>query len=650
MTWLFRELENGEPERDPRETEFFRLSDPSDALVREFIQNSLDARRKNTEKIKVRFTFSSVKLTEPATYFIDELMKHVKACQFSASDIDSPQSNLEYLIVEDFGTTGLDGDTGRNNLRPQKGVSNFFDFWWREGISGKKEIKAGRWGLGKITFHISSKIRTFWGYTVRDGDERFRELLMGKALLKTHYINSKGYKYYGYFADKNYEPLSDNTPDGKAIIDDFKRNFSIDRRYDEQGLSLVIPLPYNEITFDSIKKSTIINYLFPLIKGILEVEIVDRRLGKPYFLNSNTVGEAASWNWENTKWSDFNVQELFRFVLVAASTKASIKITRTEGSSEITEKSFSDDYNEVKQCFNKGEFLSFDVLLHINMKKLDGAEKSSIFSIDYPSNNQMPPHFTIYLQKFSNLKKVEEFWIRSGIWISDVQSMEAKPVRAMIIIDDKTVSTFLGDAENPAHTEWKENTEGFKEKYENAASNLRFIRKSVSQIVSILNETSSGIRKDFFNDVFFVPKPTGIRENKDITKKPEFELKDKNCQRFRIDYVESGFKISFNRPIFERKSINIPLGIIVKTAYDTRKGNPFKKYEPYDFSFDDDNNNLLKISPNGCTIFGKSKNMIGIKISSIDFNLEVKGFDIARDVIVNIEDDTSGGDLGLIVA
>jgi hypothetical protein len=42
--------------------------------------------------------------------------------------------------------------------------------------------------------------------------------------------------------------------------------------------------------------------------------------------------------------------------------------------------------------------------------------------------------------------------------------------------------------------------------------------------------------------------------------------------------------------------------------------------------------------------------MIGIKISSIDFNLEVKGFDIARDVIVNIEDDTSGGDLGLIVA
>jgi hypothetical protein len=32
VNWKFRELASEEPERDPREMEFFRLPDPSDAL------------------------------------------------------------------------------------------------------------------------------------------------------------------------------------------------------------------------------------------------------------------------------------------------------------------------------------------------------------------------------------------------------------------------------------------------------------------------------------------------------------------------------------------------------------------------------------------------------------------------------------------
>jgi len=91
-------------------------------------------------------------------------------------------------VLEDFNTTGLDGP-----YEPDAKGGNFYNFWWREGISEKKGQRAGRWGLGKTTFHIVSKIRTLWGLTVRDDG---KILLMGKALLKTHFLNGTRYHYY----------------------------------------------------------------------------------------------------------------------------------------------------------------------------------------------------------------------------------------------------------------------------------------------------------------------------------------------------------------------------------------------------------------------------------------------------------------------
>jgi hypothetical protein len=53
--WEFSELKDVEPERDPHETEFFR-DIPAEVIVREAIQNSLDAKRDN-ECVRIRFSF-----------------------------------------------------------------------------------------------------------------------------------------------------------------------------------------------------------------------------------------------------------------------------------------------------------------------------------------------------------------------------------------------------------------------------------------------------------------------------------------------------------------------------------------------------------------------------------------------------------------
>jgi hypothetical protein len=108
--WKFKELETGMPERDPRETEFFRLPGPSEVLVREIIQNSLDAKRNDEPWSQVRFTFGSVKRREIDQY-LDGLIPHLAACELNLPDL-TREASLHFLTIEDFGTTGLDGATG----------------------------------------------------------------------------------------------------------------------------------------------------------------------------------------------------------------------------------------------------------------------------------------------------------------------------------------------------------------------------------------------------------------------------------------------------------------------------------------------------------------------------------------------------------
>jgi hypothetical protein len=150
--WFFKEIEKGIPERDPRETEFFRITSPGEAVVREFIQNSLDA-SKNQGMLKVKISFHSLRREDTRTFFDDTLKSHLNACRLL--DTGEYPENISCLVLEDFNTTGLDGD-----YKPDARGGNFYNFWWREGISEKSGQRAGRWGLGKTTFHIVSKIRT----------------------------------------------------------------------------------------------------------------------------------------------------------------------------------------------------------------------------------------------------------------------------------------------------------------------------------------------------------------------------------------------------------------------------------------------------------------------------------------------------------
>lgn len=152
--WKFKELESGDTRRRPRESEFFRkMKYITESFVREVIQNSLDAKLELSKEVLVTFTFGEIKYDKIKNYLNDDFKERLIRSQ--TIDEDFNWENVRFITVEDFETTGLDGSL----TIPQEGEkSNFYNFFWDEGGSEKKESKVGRWGLGKTTIHMISKI------------------------------------------------------------------------------------------------------------------------------------------------------------------------------------------------------------------------------------------------------------------------------------------------------------------------------------------------------------------------------------------------------------------------------------------------------------------------------------------------------------
>ena len=193
----------GEINKDPVEGEFFSteaIGSINDALVRETIQNSLDA-ADGTGPVTVCFSFSSdsdSRSDPDRRRYLKGLGPHLAAKHSGLQDHPSSQEPVDYLLIEDYGTRGLQGDIFQyddldDGLKP----NDFYYFWRNIGRTRKESTDRGRWGLGKTVFQAASRINTFFGLTVRKDDRR--ALLMGQSVLRIHKIDDARYEPYGYF-------------------------------------------------------------------------------------------------------------------------------------------------------------------------------------------------------------------------------------------------------------------------------------------------------------------------------------------------------------------------------------------------------------------------------------------------------------------
>jgi hypothetical protein len=117
--WAFAELRGDDLRRDPNEAELFKTEQTAegeyagtDALVREILQNSVDART-GDEPVMVRMAIHDARdgpVAARLAHYFFRLKAPLAARQFEFDGQKIPVMPCRFLVVEDFGTRGLEGD------------------------------------------------------------------------------------------------------------------------------------------------------------------------------------------------------------------------------------------------------------------------------------------------------------------------------------------------------------------------------------------------------------------------------------------------------------------------------------------------------------------------------------------------------------
>lgn len=612
--WIFNTRHDFGVETDPTEGEFFVNNDidRSSALIRETVQNSLDARRSDAEPVEVRFTLHEGGLfLRPGLFhhYLDGLLEHLQACgmDLDAIGLDDPR----FLLVEDFGTHGLRGSVDAPKPTDPE-PRDFYFFWHVVGRSGKTDTKAGRWGLGKTVFPNSSQVSAFFGYTIRSDDPR--PLLLGQASLKTHDIKGTPYLPHAFYQSST-ERRFELPFDDPAKLSQFRQDFQLGRQA-ESGLSVVVPFPYREITEASLIEAAIEHYFFPILAGTLVVQVGFRRIERQTIL-------ALAASLQSRKLRD--IEKALKFA-------AEIQTLPPEGiavpecrqhlnsaTGRVPSEAFaSATLARLRHEFQEGRIVSVRVPVTLESK----------------AGSPEPTSFTLYLRRDPTLTRGHDFYLRGGITLSGQSIFGSRAAFGLLRADDLPICRFLGDAENPAHTLWNPRSPRLASRYRKARETVMFIREAMVSLLDTLTQISEESDQSALAEIFFSPRKSERPEGSSQTtprEQPQ-SLADAPLPKLSILPVKGGFRL---RPGPGLKADDLPLPLAILTAYEIRSGNPFKRYDPRDFRLEDDS---IRITHEGVENVVPAGQRLDFVVTREDFAVELAGFDPHRDLKVKVEE------------
>ena len=623
--WRFRVMDRGEMNQDPVQDDYFNtaaLDSYSDALVREAIQNSLDAKVKDSDDpVRVRITFpddSSLPRTEDAERYLESLWSHIEAAD-AVDEIPETNGKVPFLLFEDFGTRGLVGEPERHEDPDEGELADFFYFWRNVGRGIKQGEERGRWGLGKTMFPASSRIHAFFGLTVREGDDH--ALLMGQSTLSVHHINGKKHYPYGYYAvhdpvDQFALPITD-----QQRIEDFCATFSI-LRQSETGLTVVVPYPRDEIDAKDVLKSVIKHYFYPILSRALIVDVVAG--GGVVTVDANSINGVVREHFSEADKT---------FLVTINLANWYISLTEKKMVRAQPQKAHRSPRWDA-ELFTTGQIDKF-------AEELDSLQPVCVrVPVHVIRSGEAPElsYFDVVLERDPDLEKPLDVFIRAGITITGVTSLREAEIRALVIADDLPISTMLGDSENPAHTEWGDRSRNFVGKYRVGKSTLAFVKEAPRGLLRLLNKRSEQIDDTALRHLFPDPSPkkgkrastTGQSEKRGKRRRPTTKVDVTRRPRiFRLSRTTEGFTASFT----EKGQQILPIRVRVRLAYDARRGNPYKRWNVADFDLREDDRRIVH---SGGNLLDANGNRLEIVATSPDWKLQLKGFDPDRDLIVDI--------------
>jgi len=610
--WFFRKKERAEKSRNPMSDEFFSSNSEARALVREAIQNSLDASISTDKPTKVRFYLAKKQYaldSNVAKKWIDDnAWKHFLAAGSGLTNLPSQCDLCPFLVYEDFNTEGLNGDVSQNSvIEGQKNA--FYHFLRAEGQSDKFGDKLGSWGVGKIVFPRASLLRSFFILTTRSDDRK--TYLAGQSILKYHEVSDKSYSPDGWFGKREDDDFG-MPEDNSEIIEKFREEFNLSRKNNEPGLSIIIPWLDECITDQAIAESVISEYFYPILHGDLKVIIETPE--KTVELNDNTLLDEVHKIDKSDEQILVHRVELAGYFLTHPK-DAYITLGKYEGSKPVWQPKMINDKSadEIRNKLNADDTVVVQVPIEIIQK--DGNKESS--------------HLIIVIKKCIEAAQSSTF-IRDGLLISEVNSPKARGTYSLVIINDKPLKDLLGNAENPAHTKWEAGSSHYKNKYIYGADYLRFVRISVAKLIQFIQKEDEEEDLQVLMDIFSIPSPSSElakKGNKSGGKKvipPDINQSPKK-QYYVLEQTKDGFRVR-GKDVFSGQR-----QYIVKMAYDRVRGNPFSKWKPADF-----NVKKLAVGTSNLKKIECYENAIRFIALNNDFELSVSGFDINRDLKIDV--------------
>lgn len=187
-------------------------------VIRESIQNSLDARLddKASSPVRVEFSIASLPSADIGSSQLDVALRAAANSSHNDNEDYKEQflkaarmlrrignGSLPCLRIVDSNTSGASDDT-----RPNGAPSKWAALTKGTGSSAKvQRDAAGSFGIGKFSAFAVADMRTVLYSTAYEAGKGLTHRFIGKTILVSHEQKSEKYQKTGYFSGDNFYPL-----------------------------------------------------------------------------------------------------------------------------------------------------------------------------------------------------------------------------------------------------------------------------------------------------------------------------------------------------------------------------------------------------------------------------------------------------------
>ena len=583
--WEFFEYPERQKRKDSSSGKSFRDLDIHASLIRELIQNSLDAVSDSSKPVEIKIRFTESGKNDCARYFQD-LEPHYKASFGQPLKI---AEKLRFLVLEDFNTTGLE-------------AKKQDDFFLKDNIrSDSGRSSGGSHGIGKVVFYLASRIRTFFAFSVYDNGSVFK----ASCVFKTHKMEGKEYHEDG---------MLELCPENDA---GFMQTLFV-RTRQQKGLSIAIPLPDAELRPESLEQAITNEYYYPLINEKLVVALGDTKkaikIDSNYILEQETAKQKLIAHYHTLP-----PEKLLRIPIGDAYT----------GRDEPLNPQQKQDIISRLESDEEGVVIRFALSVKLKSRQREREEGYLDLALSRKKDEKdKDSHF--------------DFW-RENLLIKDAagRNKGSSDYNAIVLIhgQDNALSHLLRELENPSHTRWeyRNPNDEVKNKYRNILQLVPFITQLPSKVIRSVMQAGVTLDSNFFSDFFPDTSADGRASDQgqpsgNTDDKTPADIKANLNFKYRENRKNNGFILSLSdtgkRNDFAKISITI--------AYGTNRGNSFKNYDTRDFDLREN----IKIDLKGGQQIEKQANRLLCHIKDKDdFKVTLSGFDPDRELKIDAKEE-----------